>query len=67
MRKNLIRYLISTHLLILLVGCSDGLPEAALATPEEEDDSVVEAQIAETFEETMDYYKQVRKEAGMPW
>jgi len=53
MRKNLIRFLISIHLLALLVGCSDGQPEAALTTAEG-DDSGVEAQITEIPEETPD-------------
>ena len=52
MRKKLIRYLTSAILITLLAGCSGGQSEAALATAEGDQDSVVEAQITETSVET---------------
>ena len=54
MQKNLNRYLTLVILLTLLAGCSGGQPEAALTTPEGDDDYVKEAQITETPEETSD-------------
>jgi hypothetical protein len=51
MRNNLVRYFISVFLFTLLTGCSSGQPEATL-TPEGDDDSMQEAQLAEATEET---------------